>query len=88
AAKGTFEAVKARGLEAFRAALRPLLPFADARAEGRFEAGRIFVMLNRGAYWQCAYVAAKGTFEAVKARGLEAFRAALRPLLPFADARA
>jgi 2-polyprenyl-6-methoxyphenol hydroxylase-like FAD-dependent oxidoreductase len=56
--------------------------------QGRFEAGRLFVMLNRGDYWQCAYVVAKGTFEAVKARGLEAFREALRPLLPFADPRA
>lgn len=55
--------------------------------QGRFEAGRFFVMLNRGDYWQCAYVVAKGSFDAVKARGLEAFREALRPLLPFADAR-
>ena len=56
--------------------------------QGRFEAGRIFVMLNRGDYWQCAYVVAKGSFEAVKARGLAAFQADLRPLLPFAEARA
>lgn len=56
--------------------------------QGRFEAGRLFVMLNRGDYWQCAYVVAKGSFEAVKARGLAAFQADLRPLLPFAEARA
>lgn len=55
--------------------------------QGRFEAGRIFVMLNRGDYWQCAYVVAKGSFEAVRARGLAAFQADLRPLLPFAEAR-
>ena len=38
-------------------------------------AGRILVTLNRGDYYQCAYVIAKGAFERVKARGLEAFRA-------------
>ncbi|HEY1532511.1 MAG TPA: FAD-dependent oxidoreductase [Polyangiaceae bacterium] len=38
-------------------------------------AGRILVTLNRGDYYQCAYVIAKGAFEKVKARGLEAFRA-------------
>ncbi len=26
---------------------------------GRFQAGKILVMLNRGDYWQCAYVIAK-----------------------------
>jgi 2-polyprenyl-6-methoxyphenol hydroxylase-like FAD-dependent oxidoreductase len=38
-------------------------------------AGRVLVTLNRGDYYQCAYVIAKGAFESVKARGLEAFRA-------------
>ena len=23
---------------------------------GRFDAGRIFIMINRGEYWQCGYV--------------------------------
>jgi 2-polyprenyl-6-methoxyphenol hydroxylase-like FAD-dependent oxidoreductase len=39
---------------------------------GRFQAGKILVMLNRGDYWQCAYVIAKGTFDEMK-------RAACRP---------
>ena len=42
---------------------------------GRIEAGRIFVMLDRGDYWQCGFVIAKGTLEDIRARGLEAFRA-------------
>ena len=33
---------------------------------GRFHAGKILVMLNRGDYWQCAYVIAKGTFDEMK----------------------
>jgi 2-polyprenyl-6-methoxyphenol hydroxylase-like FAD-dependent oxidoreductase len=51
---------------------------------GRFDAGRIFVMICRGDYWQCAYVIPKGAHEEVKARGIEAFRAdvaAAAPLL-------
>jgi 2-polyprenyl-6-methoxyphenol hydroxylase-like FAD-dependent oxidoreductase len=42
---------------------------------GVFDKGRIFVMLNRGDYWQCAYVIPKGTAEHVRGRGIEAFRA-------------
>jgi 2-polyprenyl-6-methoxyphenol hydroxylase-like FAD-dependent oxidoreductase len=41
---------------------------------GRFQAGAILVMLDRGDYWQCALVIRKGTAEAVKSEGLEAFR--------------
>ena len=40
--------------------------------------GRIFVMLNRGDYWQCAYVIPKGSLEEVRRRGIEAFRAERR----------
>jgi 2-polyprenyl-6-methoxyphenol hydroxylase-like FAD-dependent oxidoreductase len=35
--------------------------------------GVIFVMINRGSYWQCGYVIAKGTLEQIKQRGLDAF---------------
>jgi len=41
----------------------------------RFGPGRILVMINRGDYWQCAYVIAKGSLEKVRAEGLDAFRA-------------
>jgi 2-polyprenyl-6-methoxyphenol hydroxylase-like FAD-dependent oxidoreductase len=41
----------------------------------RLEAGRMMVTFDRGDYWQCAYVIAKGQYDAVKARGLDAFRA-------------
>ncbi|HJX91327.1 MAG TPA: FAD-dependent oxidoreductase, partial [Pyrinomonadaceae bacterium] len=41
---------------------------------GRFTRGKIIVMLNRDDYWQCGFVIAKGTFETLKQRGLEAFR--------------
>ena len=32
-------------------------------------------MLNRGDYWQCAYVIPKGSMDAVRQRGIEEFRA-------------
>ena len=56
--------------------------------QGRFDQGRIFVMLNRGDYWQCAFVIAKGTFEKMKAAGIGDFRAKLGKLLPFDASRA
>jgi 2-polyprenyl-6-methoxyphenol hydroxylase-like FAD-dependent oxidoreductase len=39
----------------------------------RIETGRMMVTFDRGDYWQCAYVIAKGEYEAIKARGLDAF---------------
>jgi 2-polyprenyl-6-methoxyphenol hydroxylase-like FAD-dependent oxidoreductase len=44
---------------------------------GRVGGGMILVMLNRGDYWQMASVVPKGGFDAVRERGLEAFRARL-----------
>ena len=36
---------------------------------GHIEAGRMMIMLERGDYWQCAYVIPKGGIEKVKAEG-------------------
>jgi 2-polyprenyl-6-methoxyphenol hydroxylase-like FAD-dependent oxidoreductase len=41
---------------------------------GRVRAGGALIMLDRGDYWQCACIIRKGTAEAVKAQGLDAFR--------------
>jgi 2-polyprenyl-6-methoxyphenol hydroxylase-like FAD-dependent oxidoreductase len=40
----------------------------------RLQTGKMLVTFDRGDYWQCAYVIAKGQFDALKARGLDAFR--------------
>src|SRR5712672_2937102 len=40
----------------------------------RVEAGRMMVTFDRGDYWQCAYVIAKGQYDAVRSRGLDACR--------------
>ncbi len=42
---------------------------------GRINTGVFLAMIDRGTYWQCAYVIPKGGIEAIRARGLEAFRA-------------
>jgi 2-polyprenyl-6-methoxyphenol hydroxylase-like FAD-dependent oxidoreductase len=44
------------------------------RVFARIEAGKMMVTFDRGDYWQCAYVIAKGQYDAVKARGVDAFR--------------
>ncbi|WNG40094.1 FAD-dependent oxidoreductase [Archangium violaceum] len=41
---------------------------------GRFENGQIFIMINRTDAWQCGRVIPKGSYEQVRARGLDAFR--------------
>jgi 2-polyprenyl-6-methoxyphenol hydroxylase-like FAD-dependent oxidoreductase len=57
-------------------------PSDGAEPLGRIGAGKILVMLDRGDYWQCAYVIPKGGFEEIKKQGLEAFRAAIVELAP------
>ncbi len=53
---------------------------------GRIQAGVVFVTLDRGDYWQCAYVIPKGGFDLLRSKGLDAFRAAIVALNPdFAD---
>jgi len=51
---------------------------------GRFTTGRIFIALNRGDYWQCGYVIAKGQFEEMRRQPFKTFRAAIVQLAPSA----
>jgi len=50
---------------------------------GHIEAGKLMVMLDRGDYWQCAYVIPKGGIERVKSEGLDAFHARVVEMSPF-----
>ena len=65
----------------FRVSRRPGDPMDTM---GRFDRGSILVMLNRGDYWQCAFVIPKGSLEKLQKNGLEAFRSRVGALLPFA----
>ena len=66
----------------------PRLPGDTDQTQGRFDAGLVFVMLNRGDYWQCAYVIPKGGDAAVRAAGLPAFQASVAKMLPVDPTRA
>ena len=63
------------------------LPSDTDQTQGRFDAGQIFIMLNRGDYWQCAFVIGKGMSDRLKDEGIGKFRESLRPLLPVDPAR-
>jgi 2-polyprenyl-6-methoxyphenol hydroxylase-like FAD-dependent oxidoreductase len=50
---------------------------------GHIEAGKLMVMLDRGDYWQCAYVIPKGRADQIKAEGLQAFQRRVVEMSPF-----
>ena len=54
---------------------------------GRFERGQIMVQIDRGAQWQCGYVIAKGSAEALRKRGIGAFRDAIAAVTQFSADR-
>jgi 2-polyprenyl-6-methoxyphenol hydroxylase-like FAD-dependent oxidoreductase len=54
-----------------------------AETFGHIEAGNMLVMLDRGDYWQCAYVIPKGGTDRVQANGIEVFRGRVVELAPF-----
>lgn len=63
------------------------LPTDPEQTLGRFRAGKLLVTLNRGDYWQCAYVIPKGGFAAIQNNGLPAFRRDLETVAPFLQGR-
>lgn len=50
---------------------------------GRFLEGKILVAIDRGDYWQCAFVIPKGAFDQIKQKGLPAFRDEIATVAPF-----
>lgn len=58
------------------------------QAQAQFRPGKIVIALNRGDYWQCACVIAKGSLAAVRAAGLDTFKAMVREVLPISAAQA
>ncbi len=64
----------------------PIKPGGEELSMGRFKPGLIFIQINRGDYWQCAVVIPKGSADAVRGEGLDAFRAKIAKIAPhFAD---
>ncbi len=50
---------------------------------GYIRDGRIMALIDRGVYWQCAYVIPKGTLDELRRRGLEEFRSQVGTIVPF-----
>jgi 2-polyprenyl-6-methoxyphenol hydroxylase-like FAD-dependent oxidoreductase len=59
----------------------------QGRTMGRFDAGQIFVMIDRGEYWQCGYVIPKGAYARIREGGLPAFRERVARLAPLVKER-
>ncbi|HWI10682.1 MAG TPA: FAD-dependent oxidoreductase, partial [Burkholderiaceae bacterium] len=59
-----------------------------SRTGGTIRPGAMLVTLNRGDYWQCAFVIPKGRLDALQAEGIEAFRARVCAVAPFLTAAA
>jgi 2-polyprenyl-6-methoxyphenol hydroxylase-like FAD-dependent oxidoreductase len=62
-------------------------PGDDEEVMGHFEAGHIFIMLNRGDYWQCAFVIPKATAAELMRRDIAEFRREILALSPWLGER-
>ena len=52
---------------------------------GNVESGRLLVMIDRGDYWQCAFLIPKGAAEAYRTRGIAAIREEVAAAAPDLD---
>ena len=62
-------------------------PSDGAEPLGRADAGIMFVMIDRGEYWQCAFVIPKDGHQKVMAAGLDAFRDSIVEIAPILQDR-
>jgi 2-polyprenyl-6-methoxyphenol hydroxylase-like FAD-dependent oxidoreductase len=65
----------------------PRKPSDGQQLFGSALADQFLVMIERGDYWQCAYLIRKGGLEELKQRGLPAFRARLAQVAPMVGDR-
>jgi 2-polyprenyl-6-methoxyphenol hydroxylase-like FAD-dependent oxidoreductase len=56
-------------------------------AVGRFSTGHVAVMLDRGDYWQCAYLIRKGSDSRLRAAGVQLLRSEFAGLVPWTEDR-
>lgn len=50
---------------------------------GHVEPGKMFILIDREEYWQCAFVIPKGAADEIKQKGIESFRESIAALEPF-----
>lgn len=61
-------------------------PSDSAERLGTITTGHMLVTLDRGDYWQCAYLIPKGSFEQLRSQGIEALQRSIVEVMPaFAD---
>jgi 2-polyprenyl-6-methoxyphenol hydroxylase-like FAD-dependent oxidoreductase len=60
-------------------------PKGGGALRGNVERGRLLVMIDRGDYWQCAFLIPKGAAESYRAAGIEAFRYEVAAVAPDLD---
>ncbi|HEY1882851.1 MAG TPA: FAD-dependent oxidoreductase [Candidatus Cybelea sp.] len=58
-------------------------PSDPTAALGRLITGHLMVTLDRGDYWQVAYIIAKGSYDALKSKGIEALQESIVEVAPF-----
>jgi 2-polyprenyl-6-methoxyphenol hydroxylase-like FAD-dependent oxidoreductase len=62
-------------------------PDDPSQALARIAGGHMLVMIDRGTYWQCAFVIPKGALDHLRARGIDALRQEIAGIAPFTAAR-
>jgi 2-polyprenyl-6-methoxyphenol hydroxylase-like FAD-dependent oxidoreductase len=60
-------------------------PGTEGALRGNVEQGRLLVMIDRGDYWQCAFLIPKGAAERYRAKGIGAIRAEVAAAAPDLD---
>jgi 2-polyprenyl-6-methoxyphenol hydroxylase-like FAD-dependent oxidoreductase len=58
------------------------LPSDTGQSLGHVEPGKMFVMIDREDYWQCAFLIPKGAADEIRKRGIEKFRQEIANLEP------
>ncbi len=54
---------------------------------GTIDYGKMLILINRNDYFQAGMIVRKGSFDEIRQRGLDAFRAGIRQLAPWFDGR-
>ena len=62
-------------------------PSDPAQSFGHVDAGRFLITLDRGDYWQCAFLIRKGSYAEFQQRGIEAFQREIVQLAPYLSDR-
>ena len=63
------------------------IPGDSAQVLGNVNFGKALILMNRSEYFQAGLIIAKGSYDEIKARGIDAFRADIRQIAPYLGER-